>query len=166
MTNMHFEYEITVDEYVAAQLLYQKLCNSRERIRRGVWWLLVGLLFIVVAWNIAWNEKVLDLGPFLLGAVGGWWVYAGVVNLFPARYLRGQYQKAELAGKTFKADLSEEGFEVSGDECNWRVRWRGVRVKGENESVLVLYGANTVFIFGKKYLSHEQQQEFRKLAGL
>jgi hypothetical protein len=74
--------------------------------------------------------------------------------------------ESRTGGKTFKADLSEEGFEVSGDECNWRVRWRGVRVKGENESVLVLYGANTVFIFGKKYLSHEQQQEFRKLAGL
>jgi hypothetical protein len=159
---MHFEYEITVDEYVASQLLYQKLCNTRGRIRSGVWWILVGLLFIV----IAWSERVLGWEPFLLGALGAWSVYAGVVNLFPARYLRRQYTKAELAGKTFKADLNEEGFEVSGDECSWRVRWRGVRLKGENESVLVLYGANTVFSFGKKYLSHEQQQEFCKLAGL
>ncbi len=159
---MHFEYEITVDEYVAAQLLYQKLGNSRKGIRRGIWWIVVGLLFIVVVWN----ERVLDWGPFLLGAVGAWWVYAGVVNLFPARYFRNQYPKAGLAGKTFKADLSENGFEVTGDECSWRVRWPGVQLKGENESVLILYGANTVFIFGKKYLSHEQQQEFRKLAGL
>ncbi len=159
---MHFEYEITVDEYVASQLLYQNLSDGHKGIRRGISWIVVGLLFIVVVWN----ERVLDWGPFLLGAVGAWWVYAGVVSLFPARYFRNQYPKAGLAGKTFKSELNEEGFEVTGDECSWRVRWPGVRLKGENESVLVLYGANTVFIFGKKYLSHEQQQEFRKLAGL
>jgi hypothetical protein len=159
---MRFEYAITVDEYIASQLLYQKLCDGRKRIRRGVWWIVVGLLFIV----IVFNERFLGWGPFLLGLVGAWWVYAGVVNLFPARHFRHEYPKAGVAGKTFKAEVNEQAFEVTGDECSWRVRWPGVQLKGENESVFVLYGANTVFIFGKKYMNHEQQQEFRKLARL
>jgi hypothetical protein len=73
---------------------------------------------------------------------------------------------SELAGKTFRADLNEDGFDVAGDTCSWRVKWQGVRWNGENERVFMLYSQGTVFIFGKQYLTTEQQTELRSLSGL
>jgi hypothetical protein len=128
---MHFEYEITVDEYVASQLLYHKLRYRRGPAERAIWWILVGSFFIV----IGWSERVLNWAPTLLVAVGAWWIYAGVATLFPARYFRRAYQRADLAGKKFKADVNEGSFEVIGDLCTWRVQWPGVRLKNENERV-------------------------------
>jgi hypothetical protein len=71
-----------------------------------------------------------------------------------------------LAGKKFQAEVNEEGFEVVGDLRSWRVQWAGVSLKGENEHAFVLYSVGTVFMFGKKYLAAEQQQELRRLAAL
>lgn len=73
-----------------------------------------------------------------------------------------------MAGKRFKADVNEDGFEVTGDLCSWHVRWLRVRPKGENERVFIftLYPEGTIFMFGKRYLNDEQQQELRRLSGL
>lgn len=73
---------------------------------------------------------------------------------------------SDLAGKSFEANVSEDGFEVTGDQCGWRVRWPGVSVKGENEQVFSLYSHGILFIFGKKYLNTEQQEHLRRLSGM
>ena len=159
---MHFEYEITVDEYAAAQQLYHKQSGGRKRVERATGWIITGVFFIV----IAWSERVLNWAPILLAATGVWWIYAGVATFFPTMHFRRAYRRVELAGKRFKADVTEDGFEVAGDLCSWRVRWPSVRLKGENERVFMLYSESTIFIFGKKYLSDEQQQELRSLSGL
>jgi len=39
-------------------------------------------------------------------------------------------------------------------------------VKGEDKSVFMLYVEGTLFIFGKKYLTDEQQHELRRLAAI
>jgi len=159
---MHFEYEITADEFVASQLLYHKLSGGRKHSERAVQRILVGIIFIA----IAWNEWSLKWTPILVALIGAWWIYSAVASLFPARYFRREYSKSDLAGKRFKADVGEDGFEVTGDVCSWRVRWSGVRVKGENEQVFMLYSHGTMFMFGKKFLSSEQQEELRRLSGL
>jgi len=70
-----------------------------------------------------------------------------------------------VVGKRFKAAVDEDGFEVTGDQCSWRVRWPGVRVKGENEQVFMLHSHGT-FIFEKKYLNTQQQEHLRRVSGL
>lgn len=102
----------------------------------------------------------------LLAAIGVWWIYAGIASLFLARHFRRAYQGAEVAGKRFTADVNEDGFEVKGEFCTWRVQWAGVRRKGEDTQVFMFYSQGTVFMFGKKYLSIEQQQELRRLSGI
>jgi hypothetical protein len=159
---MHFEYEIPVDEFVASQLLYYKLSGGRKRVERAVGWIIAGVACIF----IAWINRSMEFTPILFAGIGVWWIYCGVANLLPARYVRRGYQKSDLAGKTYKADVNEDGFEVTGDMYAWRVRWPGVRLKGENERVIIFCAANTIFIFGKKYLNSEQQQELRRLSGL
>jgi len=159
---MHFEYEITADEFVASQLLYHKLSGGRKRVERAVSSFLAGLIFMATAWT----ERSRDLSPFLLAIVGAWCIYYGAVSLFPARYFRNAYRKSEVVGKRFSADVTEEGFEVTGDLRSWRVQWPGVRLKGENERVFVFCSYGTIFMFGKKYLSNDQQQQLRKLSGL
>ena len=159
---MHFEYEITADEFVASQLLYQKLSAGRKRVERVVYPFLAGLIFLATAWT----ERSNDLSPFLLALVGAWLIYSGAITLFPKKYFRRAYRKSELAGKRFNAEITEEGFEVTGDLYSWRVRWPGIRVKGENETVFMLCSNQTLFMFGKKYLSSDQQQRLRKLSGL
>ena len=67
---MNFEYEITVADYVAAQLLHDKLSNRRRRYASVAGWVSAGLLFLVVAWN----EKVLTWASFLLLFTGSLWI--------------------------------------------------------------------------------------------
>jgi hypothetical protein len=159
---MQFEYEITADEFVASQLLYYKLSGGRKRVERALYWILAGFFFVV----IAWNEGSHNWAPILLALTGACWIYSGVGNLFPARYFLRAYPGSGVAGKKFKADVSEDGFEVIEDSCSWRVRWSAVRLKGENERVFMLYSQGTIFMFGKKYLNSEQQQHLRRLSGL
>jgi hypothetical protein len=160
--HMHFEYEITADEFVACQLLYYKLSGGRKRVERAAGWIVAGLALIF----IAWHERFLDSAQIILTAIGAWWIYSGVASFFPARYFRRAYPSSGCAGKRFTADANEDGFEVMGDLYSWRVRWPGVRLKGENERVFMLYSQGTIFMFGKTYLNNEQQQELRRLSGL
>jgi hypothetical protein len=159
---MHFEYEITVDEFVASQLLYFELSLGRKRVERAVQWFIAGFLFIAVGWF----ERSATWEPILVGSVGALCLYRGIRDLFKSRYFRRAYLTAGMDGKKFKADLNEDGFEVTGDLCRWRIRWPGVQLKGENERVFMLYAANTIFMFGKKYLNNEQEQELRRLSRL
>jgi len=159
---MHFEYEITVDEFVASQLLYSKLKLGRKRTERAVQWVIAGLLFIA----IGWSERPPTLGSFLVASIGVLCFYYAARYPFPTGYFRRAYRSAGMNGKKFKADVNEEGFEVTGDLCAWRIRWAGVQLKGEDERVFMFYAANTIFMFGKKYLNKEEEQELRRLSGL
>ena len=105
--------------------------------------------------------------PLIIVAVFGIsWVYGGIRILFPRRYYRRVYRSSELSDKSYKAELDESGFRVAGDFCEWTVKWPGLKLKGEDERVFIFCAANTIFIFGKKFLTNEQQQELRKLGGL
>jgi hypothetical protein len=119
---MQFEYEITSDDYVAAQLLYWRLSTGRKRIKYAIWWTLLGVLSFVVAWG----QHPLGFGTILLTISGVWWICVGTTNFFPIRHLRHTYRGLKLFGKKFQADVNEEGFEVVGDLCSWRVRWPAV----------------------------------------
>jgi hypothetical protein len=126
---MHFEYEITPDLFVASQLLYYKLGSGRKHRERAFQWILAGVILAA----IAWREWSVNWTSISLALIGAWWIYSAVKSLFLAPHYRRAYSKTDLAGKRFKADVAEDGFEVTGDECSWRVRWPGVRLKGENE---------------------------------
>ena len=159
---MHFEYEIGPEEYVAAQHLYLKLRRDQRRTQWTAFCFLGGLLLIL----IALTRVPLEWSGVLLIVMGTWLVYLGVLNLFPARYYRRAYRSAHLTGKKFVVDVTDAGFEVAGEFCTWRVQWPGVELKGENEKVLMICSGGTVFMFGKKYLTGQQQDELRRLAGL
>jgi hypothetical protein len=159
---IHFEYEITPEVYAACQLLYYRLSGGRGRVRGAVARIFTGLLLIF----IAWNERFADLAQILLAAIGVWWTYSGVVRLFPERYFRRAYRKTDFANKKFEADLSETGFEVTGDRYSWSVQWPGVQLRGENDKAFMLCSQGTIFMFGKKYMSTEQQALLRKLSGM
>lgn len=75
---MQFEYEISADEYVPSQVLFYRLTAGRKSTKQAVWWILLGLFFIFVAWD----ERVLNWAPILLAGTGVWWIYCGIVNLF------------------------------------------------------------------------------------
>jgi hypothetical protein len=159
---MQFEYEIPIDEYVAGQDLYFQLSAGRKRIKTGLAWILEGAILIFVALN----GNVLNWPKILLLPIGAWSIYLGMAHFFPRWNLRRQYQASGLAGKKFQAHIDEEGFELAGDLCTWRIRWAGASIKGENERVFLLYSSGTLFTIGKKFLTDEQQHEFRKLAAL
>jgi len=163
---MQFEYEIGAEEYAAGQLLYHRLSRDRTRLR----WVVYSILTALLCVGIAWSEPRFDWGEFLLLLIGAWWLYVGVSNLLPAlllsRHFRRAYQGSELAGQKFKAGVDEGGFEVTGELCSWRVRWPAVRIKAENDKVFMLHSLGTIFIFGKRFLSAEQQQQLRTLSGV
>jgi len=66
----------------------------------------------------------------------------------------------------FAADVDENGFEIKGEFCDWRVKWLGVTLRGEDRRVFIFVSGGTIFIFGKKFLSGEQQEDLRRLSGL
>lgn len=171
MSTLHFEYEIPPDEYVAAQLLYYKLLGRERRRASAAFWILLGATFVVMAFNSrppAWArfDASATLPLVLLAAVGIWWMYAGVRILFPARYFRRAYRSFEFAGKSFSANVDEGGFQIAGEFFEWRVKWPGVRLKAEDRRVFMFLAGGTIYIFGKKFLSGEQQEQLRKLSGL
>ncbi len=156
---MNFEYEITIDEYVSAHLLREKLSGRRARIARAACFMVLGLLSIIAAWN-GRNFKWMAIS---LLATSAFWIYAVFVTLHPASHFRRVYRRSGVIGKRFTADVNEDGFDVEGDLRPWHVEWPGAYPKGENESVFAFYSAGTVFVFGKKYLNGEQQLELRRL---
>jgi hypothetical protein len=159
---MKFEYEISRDEYADAQILYCRLSTGSNNFKRGAPWVLAGVFCIFMPWY----EGIRNWATMLLAAIGAWWLYAGLTNLFPGTYLRRQYLTAGMSGKKYQAEVDENGFEVTGDVCSWHARWPAVSVKGENKHIFMLFAANTVFIFAKKYLTAEQQDELRRFAAL
>src|SRR5437868_2380961 len=122
---MRFDYQISADEYAASQAAQYKMAKGRARIYYGVFWIAIGLFFI----SIAWNEKVFDWAPVLLGSSGAYWTYCGLMTIFPERHFRRFHRSSGLVGKTFQADVNGEGFVVTGDVCSWRVSWSGVSMK-------------------------------------
>jgi hypothetical protein len=159
---MEFEYEITADDYAAANVLYHRLISARQR---GSEWFLAGAIFLI----IALVERERGLSPVLLGAIGIWWMGAGLGRVFP-RLLRGYYRRyykrVGLAGQKYYAKLNEEGFQVAGNYCTWQNRWADVSPEGEDNCVFMLFSHGFLFIFAKRYLTDEQQQALRTLAGL
>jgi hypothetical protein len=159
---MQFEYQIAADEYVAAHLLRERIGNRGARLARGSFFLLSGLFMVFFAWDIR-NLTWAAIG-FL--ASSAWWIWLGVVTLYPSLYYRRMYRKTRVEGKNFKAEVNDVGFEVEGDLRRWQVQWPGAHPKGEDEIVFAFFSAGTVFVFGKKYLNAEQQRELRHLSGL
>jgi hypothetical protein len=157
---MQFDYEISSDEYVAAQVLCNKASAMGRFVKPALLWLLLGLFFILTA-AFRWVPDWLSILQLLIGA---WFIYAGIASLFPARLYRRYYAKSDVAGKRYHAELDENGFSVSGDACSWRVPWAEVRLKGEDRRVFMFKGKGTIFSFGKKYLTDEQQKEIRRFA--
>lgn len=155
---MQFNYEIPANEYVAAQMLYYK----GKFAKRGLGWLLLGLFFLL----IAVSRWVVDWGPILLLLTGIWFIYGGLISLFPTRYYRRAYTESGLAGKKYHAELDENGFSVAGDSCTWQVLWTEVPLRGENKCVFMFSAKGVIFMFGKQYLTDEQHKDIRRFAAM
>jgi hypothetical protein len=160
---MNFEYKITPSDYAEAQSLYFKSGDSPKRIKNAVGWILIGLYFIF----ICCHQRPVGLAQILILVPGVMWIYSGIINLFlPKWYFRRQYPKSGLSGKTFKASVNENTLEVEGDTCYWRIKWEGVTVKEENLHIFILFSHPIIFMFGKQYLTNEQQEQLRRLMDL
>ncbi len=107
---------------------------------------------------------------FLLAVTSPLWCYAGVSSLFPGvfkKYLQTCLSRITSAcAKGFRAAMNQSGFEVTEDSCSWRVQWPAVTMRSEDVKVFLLCSYGSMFIFGKRYLTGEQQQELRVLSGL
>jgi hypothetical protein len=157
---MQFDYEIPVEEYASAQTLYYKACAKGQVLKQALGWVLLGLFFILIA-VFRWAA---DWAPILLLLTGAWFIYGGIRMLFPTRHYRRFYLQSGLAGKKYHAELDGNGFSVIGDGCSWRLLWTEAPLRGEDKSVFMFSGKGTIFIFGKKYLTEDQQKAIRQLA--
>jgi hypothetical protein len=160
---MNFEYKITAGDYGEAQSLYYRSGSAPRRIKKAVTWILIGLFFIF----IGYYQKPVDWAQILIAVLGVRWIYSGIISLLlPKWYFRRKYPNSGLSGKIFKASLNENGLEVEGDTCFWRIKWEGVTVKKENAHIYILCSQQTIFMFGKQYLTNEQQEQLRRLMEL
>jgi YcxB-like protein len=148
---------------VAAQLLDHKLHGYGRRTVYAAIWIIVGTVFVVMAFNSkppVWTpfDYSGGLPLFLLAILGVWWIYAAFRTIFPARHFRRAYRSFEFPGKSFIADVDETGFNVAGEFQEWRVKWPGVRLRGEDKEIFIFLAGGTLYIFGKRVLSAEQQK--------
>jgi len=150
-----------VDEFAAAQLLYYKAQSQSRLVKRAVGWMLLGVFFFLIA-VFRWA----GFGPILLMLTGAWFICGGITSLFPTRHYRRAYPESGMPGKRYHAELDENGFSVAGDSCSWRVSWTEVSVKCEDQRVFLFTAKGTLFIFGKKYLTEEQQKDIRRFAAM
>ena len=160
---MEFDYEISADDYAAAHILLHKLSGKRLA---SAWWFLGGAFLLLVALI----ERDRGWSPILLGAVGIWWMWAGVAGIFPgesmARPYRKRYQEIKLKGKKCRASINNDGFQLFGENSSWSIRWADISQKGEDDRIFMFYSQGVLSCFGKRYLAEEQQQALRRLAGL
>jgi hypothetical protein len=154
---MQFNYEIPADEFIAAQIAFHTAKDKHRLIKRALGYMLLGVVF-----GLSAIFRYPDLGPLLLLLSAAYFICVGIGNLFPQRLFRNAYQQSAVEGNRYQAELDESGFLVSGDSCSWRVAWNEVHLKGENKRVFIFYAKATIFIFGKKYLTDEQQREIRR----
>ena len=157
---MQFEYEIPVEEYAAAQVLYYKAWSKGQVVKRAFAYIVFGLFYVFIA-IARWAP---DWPPVLVLFTGILFIYAGIATLFPTRHYRRYYSQSDLAGKKYRAEIDVSGFSVNGDGCSWRVLWTEALHKGEDNRVFIFCAKGTIFIFGKKYLTDEQQQTLRQFA--
>src|SRR6266702_7026329 len=157
---MQFEYEIPVEEYAAAQVLYYQAWSKGKIVKRAFAYIVLGLFYLLIA-IARWAP---DWPAVLVLFTGVLFIYTGIATLFPARHYRRYYPQSDLAGKKYRAEIDESGFSVNGDGCSWRVLWTEALHKGEDTSVFIFCAKGTIFIFGKKFLTDEQQQTLRQCA--
>lgn len=158
---MQFEYEIPAEEYAAAQVLYYKTWSKGKVVKRACAYIVLGLFYVLIA-IARWAP---DWPPILVLFTGVLFIYAGTATLFPRRHYRRYYSQSDLVGKKYRAEIDESGFSVNGDGCSWRVLWTEALHKGEDNCVFMFCAKGTIFIFGQKYLTGEQQQMLRQFAG-
>ena len=159
---MRFEYEITADDYVRAQVLYHKHRVGWKRFRTAG----ARVVFAVVLFLIAFKERAFGWGSMFLVYCGLLYIYSGILSVFPARHFRRYYRRTELAGKRFEATVDEGGIEAKEEFFCMTTKWAGVKLKAESDLMFIYSASDRIFMFGKQYLSSEQQQDLRKLSGL
>ena len=156
---MRFDYEVPIEEYAAGQVLYIKKARSKGVfVQQALLWISLGVFFVLLVgfrFGAGWLR-------ILFLVIAACFFFIGTRCLFPIHYFRRHYPKSGLVGKKYQAELDEGGFSVIGDACNWRVPWPEVLAKGEDDLVFMFTGKGTVFIFGKKYLTEEQQETIRR----
>lgn len=157
---MQFDYEVPIEEYAAGQVLYAKARSKGVFVQQVLLWTSLAVFFVLLVASRFGADWLRIL--FLL--IAAYFFFFGIRFLFPTRYFRRHYPKSGLAGKNYHAELDEDGFSVIGDACHWRIRWPEVRLKGEDNLVFMFTGKGTIFIFGKKYLTDEQQRTIRQFS--
>lgn len=171
MSVVRFEYQIPAEEYVAAGLLYHKTVGRSRRRQKAAFWIAAGVFLVVLAFNArppqwAKYDTSLNLALTLLALIGVWWIWVAMRSLFLARFIRRHYRSFEYAGKSFQAEMDQNGFRVTGEFMEWLVKWPGVSHKAEDGTVFLFVAGGVMFILGKKFLPPEQQDEIRKISGL
>ena len=158
---MQFDYEVPIEEYAAGQVLYYKARFKAVFVQRAILWISLGIFFVLLV-GFRFGADWLRI---LLLMIAACFFYIGGSHLFPTRYCRRCYPKSGLAGKVYHAELAENGFSVTGDGCSWRVLWPEVRFKGEDHCVFMFTAKGTIFTFGKKYVTDDQQKAIRQFGG-
>jgi YcxB-like protein len=161
---MEFEYEVSVDDYADALILYYRL-NRGRLAGTGKYFIFAGLFLAV---GLA--EKERGMSPLLLIAFAALTIWLGIVSFFPRlsspRACRLHYRELGIEGKKYRANINSEGLSVSGDGTTWSRQWTDISSKGETKELFMLYSRGTLFIFAKRYLNGEQQQALRSLMSL
>ena len=159
---MQFDYQVPIEEYAAGQVLNAKARSRGVFVQQALLWISLGIFFVLLVGFRSSPDWVGIL--FLIIATGLF--FLGIRCLFPASYFRRLYPKSGLEGKTYHADVDNQGFLVTGDGCTWRITWPEVRAKREDKLVFIFTAKGTIFIFGKRYLSNDQQTQIRQLAAM
>jgi hypothetical protein len=160
---LQFEYEINRDDYASAQVLNHKLSGTR---RKTLTWLVAGVACLVVAVP----EMKRGWSPLLLGAVGIWWIWAGLgwslLGVSARKYFRKHYGSSGVESVRYTAVVDDKGFTVTCESGSWIRRWDDVACKGEDANLFMLNAKGVLFIFAKRYLSPAQQDDLRTLAAI
>jgi len=163
---VQFEYEISLHDFADAQLLYLRSSGDLHRLTP---WLVVGVLCLLVG-LFEMFEKEHGASALLLAVVGIGLIWSGISWLRPGksvrRVLRKSYESSGLEGLKRNAEVTEDGFTVTGDNGSWKHRWEEVSVKAESKRVFIFYAQGGIYIFAKRYLRDAQQEEIRKLGSL
>jgi hypothetical protein len=149
---LEFSYAVTLDEYRSAVRL-------RLRRMRAVAYSLSALCLLATL-ALLWLDPFVAICAATAGAS-----LALTTGFLVPLLVPWEYRRSGLSGKTFSARVDPDWITLWGADGESKTRWKALRELRENKDVFLLFWQPGIgYVIPKRYLSDQQQSEFRATA--
>jgi hypothetical protein len=162
MDDFEINYAITADDYAEANnIAYRK---SGEQVRQVIFCIVAGMLLGIMPFFYRLQDGALNYPLIFSAPLGAYFLYCGVLVLFPGWYSRRAHPGSNMDGTKFTARFSATQVEVRGENIQWTHKWPAYKWIHESQDLFVFHDeAGILFIFAKRHFTMAQIDALQRL---